>query len=56
MLAVHRDRQRRDAAPITEVARETLGIEADHLVPYGHYKAKVDLGYLATLEDRRSAS
>ena len=24
----------------------------EHLVPYGHHKAKVDLGYLATLEDR----
>ena len=38
--------------PITDVARETLGIEPEHLVPYGHHKAKVDLGYLATLEDR----
>jgi formate--tetrahydrofolate ligase len=37
---------------ITEVARETLGIDDEHLVPYGHYKAKVDLRYLATLEDR----
>ena len=38
--------------PITEIASETLGIEAEHLVPYGHYKAKVDLGYLASLADR----
>jgi formate--tetrahydrofolate ligase len=38
--------------PITEIAAETLGIEADHLVPYGHYKAKVDLGYLTSLADR----
>jgi formate--tetrahydrofolate ligase len=38
--------------PITEVAREELGIEAEHLVPYGHYKAKVDLGYLSSLSDR----
>jgi formate--tetrahydrofolate ligase len=37
---------------ITEVARESLGIEEANLVPYGHYKAKVDLGYLAALEDR----
>ena len=37
---------------ITEVARESLGIEESNLVPYGHYKAKVDLGYLAGLEDR----
>ncbi len=38
--------------PITEVAAETLGIDAEHLVPYGHYKAKVDLSYLASLADR----
>ncbi|MGA8211015.1 MAG: formate--tetrahydrofolate ligase [Nocardioidaceae bacterium] len=38
--------------PITQVAAETLGIEAAHLVPYGHDKAKVDLGYLAGLADR----
>ncbi len=38
--------------PIADVARETLGIEAEHLVPYGHTKAKVDLGYLASLADR----
>ena len=29
--------------PIREVAAETLGIDERHLVPYGHYKAKVDL-------------
>jgi formate--tetrahydrofolate ligase len=38
--------------PIREVAAATLGIEERHLVPYGHYKAKVDLTYLATLADR----
>ena len=38
--------------PIREVAAETLGIDERHLVPYGHYKAKVDLGYLASLADR----
>ncbi|MEO6511854.1 MAG: formate--tetrahydrofolate ligase [Nocardioides sp.] len=38
--------------PIMEVAQEELGIDPVHLVPYGHHKAKVDLGYLATLEDR----
>jgi formate--tetrahydrofolate ligase len=37
---------------ITDVARETLGIEPEHLVPHGHYKAKVDLRYLAGLADR----
>jgi formate--tetrahydrofolate ligase len=38
--------------PITEVALDELGIPAASLVPYGHTKAKVDLGYLRTLEDR----
>jgi formate--tetrahydrofolate ligase len=38
--------------PITAIAKETLGIEPEHLVPYGHTKAKVDLSYLASLADR----
>ncbi|MBS2939534.1 formate--tetrahydrofolate ligase [Nocardioides sp. J2M5] len=38
--------------PIRDVAAETLGIDEEHLVPYGHHKAKVDIGYLASLADR----
>ena len=38
--------------PIRDVAAETLGIDEDHLVPYGHFKAKVDITYLASLADR----
>ncbi|PKH43767.1 Formate-tetrahydrofolate ligase [Nocardioides alpinus] len=38
--------------PIREVAQETLGIAEEHLVPYGHHKAKVDIGYLTSLADR----
>ena len=38
--------------PITDVAAETLGIPAEHLVPYGHHKAKVALPYLASLAER----
>ncbi|MGZ5409397.1 MAG: formate--tetrahydrofolate ligase, partial [Aeromicrobium sp.] len=37
---------------ITAVARDELGMDEAHLVPYGHHKAKVDLRHLATLEDR----
>jgi formate--tetrahydrofolate ligase len=37
---------------VTEIAHDVLGIDDEHLVPYGHYKAKVDLGYLAGLSDR----
>ena len=38
--------------PIREIADETLGIAEEHLVPYGHFKAKVDIGYLPSLADR----
>jgi formate--tetrahydrofolate ligase len=36
---------------ITEVAKK-LGIPEERLEPYGHYKAKVSLDYVATLKDR----
>ena len=38
--------------PIRDVAADTLGIPEEHLVPYGHHKAKVDLAHLASLADR----
>ena len=38
--------------PILDVARERLGIEAGHLQPYGHTKAKLDLPFIRSLEDR----
>jgi formate--tetrahydrofolate ligase len=38
--------------PILDVAKDKLGIEADDLIPYGHYKAKVSLDYIASLKDR----
>jgi formate--tetrahydrofolate ligase len=38
--------------PIRDVAAETLGIDEQHLVPYGHHKAKVDITYLSSLADR----
>src|SRR6267378_4287691 len=37
---------------IAEVAQEALGISAEHLQPYGHYKAKVSLDYLDTIQSR----
>ena len=37
---------------ISEVA-EKLGIPEEHLVPYGHYKAKVSLGYVDSLKSRK---
>ena len=38
--------------PITELAAEKLGIPAQHLDPYGHYKAKVSLDFVNQLSDR----
>ncbi len=35
---------------ITEIAEKRLGIAAEHLEPYGRYKAKVSLPYLQSLE------
>jgi formate--tetrahydrofolate ligase len=37
---------------IADIARERLGIPDEHLDPYGHYKAKISLGYLESLNDR----
>ncbi len=36
--------------PILEVAKDKLDIGAEDLIPYGHYKAKVSLDYIASLE------
>jgi formate--tetrahydrofolate ligase len=44
--------QRASLRRITELAHDRLGIADSHLVPYGHFKAKIDLGYLQTLRDR----
>ena len=38
--------------PIVELARERLGVPEEALQPYGRYKAKIGLDYLATLDDR----
>jgi formate--tetrahydrofolate ligase len=43
--------QRASMKPITEIA-DSLGIPGEYLSPYGHYKAKVDLRYRKTLENR----
>ena len=37
---------------ITELARDRLGIDDEHLVPYGHYKAKLTLPFVQSLEGR----
>ncbi len=37
---------------IPKLAAEKLGIGEDHLVPYGHYKAKVSLDYVDSLKGK----
>ncbi len=44
--------QRGKLKPIIPLAKERLGIPEDSLEPYGHYKAKISLEYLASLKDR----
>jgi len=38
--------------PITQIARERLGIPEEQLEAYGRYKAKVSLDYVRELKDR----
>jgi formate--tetrahydrofolate ligase len=44
--------QRARLERIGRIATERLGIPDEQLVPYGHYKAKISLDYLASLQDR----
>jgi formate--tetrahydrofolate ligase len=44
--------QRARMRPIVALAQERLGIPPDSLEPYGHYKAKVSLDYVAQLQGR----
>ncbi|HUJ53522.1 MAG TPA: formate--tetrahydrofolate ligase [Steroidobacteraceae bacterium] len=44
--------QRAKLLPIVSLARERLGIPEESLEPYGRYKAKVSLDYVAQLQSR----
>src|SRR6202043_3347653 len=44
--------QRPTLRPSATPAHERLGIPQEHLEPYGHYKAKVSLDYVAQLDAR----
>ena len=44
--------QRARLLRITDLARDRLGISDEHLVPYGHFKAKLSLDYIRSLQDR----
>ena len=39
--------------PIINLAAEKLNVPAEHLEPYGHYKAKISLEYIDSLKDRK---
>src|SRR6187399_3047344 len=39
--------------PILDIAKEKLGIAAENLDPYGHYKAKVSMDYVKALKDNK---
>ena len=38
---------------IMDVAKEKLGIDAENLEPYGHYKAKVSMEYIKSLAGKK---
>ncbi len=38
--------------PIIDIAREKLGIAAENLEPYGHYKAKLSMDFVKSLQSR----
>lgn len=44
--------QKANKARISRLAQDKLGIDDEHLEPYGHYKAKISLDYLDGLKDR----
>ena len=41
-----------DKRPILEIGQDRLGIAPEHLVPYGHDKAKISLDYISSLEEK----
>ncbi len=44
--------QKANKKRIIDLARDQYGISSDHLEPYGHYKAKLSLNYIDSLQDR----
>jgi formate--tetrahydrofolate ligase len=44
--------QAAEKRPIAAIAREKLGIAPENLEPYGHYKAKVSMDYVKSLQGR----
>ena len=40
--------------PILDIAKEKLGIAAENLDPYGHYKAKVSMDFVKSLASKKN--
>src|SRR5215813_9330523 len=40
--------------PILDIAKEKLGIAPENLEPYGHYKAKISMDYVKSLQGRKN--
>jgi formate--tetrahydrofolate ligase len=38
--------------PIIDIAKEKLGIGPENLEPYGHYKAKISMDFIKSIQDR----
>ena len=38
---------------ILDVAKDKLGVAAENLDPYGHYKAKVSMDFVKSLKDKK---
>ncbi|MEE9337288.1 MAG: formate--tetrahydrofolate ligase [Methylococcaceae bacterium] len=45
--------QKAEMKPIIELVEEKFGVPAEHLDPYGHYKAKVSLEYINSLTEQK---
>ena len=45
--------QQANMKPIIGLVKEQYGIDAEHLDPYGHYKAKMSLEYVNSLSDKQ---
>ncbi len=48
--------QKANMKPIIDLAGEKFGIEAEHLDPYGHYKAKLSIDYVDSLKDKEDGN
>ena len=40
---------------IIDLAKDQYGIDSEHLEPYGHYKAKLSLDYIDSLNNKEDS-